>query len=60
MRRNARRHDQRRRPGPSDCLGALAGRDVAVVNGIERAAEDAERHRFLGVPLRRGGISAGL
>jgi hypothetical protein len=41
-------------------LRAYAGSDVTVVNGIERAAEDAERHRFLGVPLRKGGISAGL
>ena len=59
MGRHARRRDQDLRQ-PKCGLRAYAGSDVTVVNGIERAAEDAERHRFLGVPLRKGGISAGL
>ena len=56
---HARRHDQDLRQSERR-LRAQPSRKVAVVNGVERAAEDAERHRFLGVPLRKGGIRAGL
>ncbi len=69
MRRNAGR-DEDDGVEVERLLGSSGRREVAVVNGIERAAEHTQRHeRFLACcffcgllvpPARRGGTSAGL
>ena len=48
VRRNARR-DQRRSVEGERVLRGDAGREVAEVNRVERAAEDTQRHRRLGL-----------